>query len=100
VEERIDDGHLLGSGPYDGCRSRPAAETGINMERHMSLNKNAEPTTLVLGVKVYVALVDHLCTNGRVLESSVRMERSRPGLLCSCAVVYWRVTGFWRGSHM
>ena len=86
MEERIDDGHLLGSGPYDGCRSRPAAETGINMERHMSLNKNAEPTTLVLGVKVYVALVDHLCTNRRILESSVRMERRAGQAYCAAAL--------------
>jgi hypothetical protein len=86
VEERIDDGHLLGSGPYDGCRSRPAAETEINMEQHMSLNKDAEPTTLVLGVKVYVALVDHLCTNRRMLESSIGIERRAGQAYCAAAL--------------
>jgi len=33
VKERIDDGHLLCSGPYDSYRSRAATETVINMER-------------------------------------------------------------------
>jgi hypothetical protein len=39
------------------------AKTEINTEEHMGLDEGGAPTTLILGVEIYVTFVDHFCTS-------------------------------------
>jgi hypothetical protein len=41
----------------------PVAKTEINTEEHMGLDEGGSPTTLVLGVEIYVTFVDHPYTS-------------------------------------